>query len=36
VDSKIRGLNRLEAFYINYHSYRYVWPLLALSHYLKR
>jgi len=23
-------------FYINYHSYRYVWPLLALSHYLKR
>jgi sporulenol synthase len=23
-------------FYINYHSYRCVWPLLALSHYLKR
>lgn len=22
-------------FYINYHSYSYVWPLLALSHYLK-
>jgi len=23
-------------FYIHYHSYRCVWPLLALSHYLKR
>lgn len=22
-------------FYIHYHSYRYVWPLLALSHYLR-
>lgn len=23
-------------FYINYHSYSYIWPLVALSHYLKR
>lgn len=23
-------------FYIHYHSYRHVWPLLALSHYMKR
>ncbi|PFH82797.1 prenyltransferase/squalene oxidase repeat-containing protein [Bacillus sp. AFS088145] len=23
-------------FYINYHSYRYIWPLLTLSHYLKK
>ncbi|MEW6183429.1 MAG: prenyltransferase/squalene oxidase repeat-containing protein [Bacillota bacterium] len=23
-------------FYINYNSYRYTWPLLALSHYLKK
>ena len=22
-------------FYIHYHSYRYIWPLLALSHYLR-
>lgn len=22
-------------FYINYHSYRYIWPLLAFGHYLK-
>jgi sporulenol synthase len=24
------------AFYIHYHSYQYVWPLLALSHYKKK
>ncbi|RUQ26941.1 squalene--hopene cyclase [Peribacillus cavernae] len=24
------------AFYIHYHSYRYIWPLLALSHYKKK
>jgi sporulenol synthase len=23
-------------FYIHYHSYRYIWPLLALSHYQKK
>ncbi|MFE4712606.1 squalene--hopene cyclase [Paenibacillus sp. NPDC056722] len=23
-------------FYIHYHSYRYIWPLLALSHYRKK
>jgi sporulenol synthase len=23
-------------FYIHYHSYRYIWPLLALSHYTKK
>ena len=22
-------------FYINYHSYRYIWPLMAFSHYLR-
>ncbi|WP_370457962.1 squalene--hopene cyclase [Thalassobacillus sp. CUG 92003] len=24
------------AFYIHYHSYRYIWPLLALSHYKQK
>ncbi|MGJ9385383.1 squalene--hopene cyclase [Salipaludibacillus sp. CF4.18] len=24
------------AFYIHYHSYRYIWPLLTLSHYRKK
>ncbi len=24
------------AFYMHYHSYRYIWPLLALSHYRKK
>ncbi|RFU65203.1 squalene--hopene cyclase [Peribacillus glennii] len=24
------------AFYIHYHSYRYIWPILALSHYRKK
>ncbi|WP_339821134.1 squalene--hopene cyclase [Paenibacillus sp. FSL R7-0216] len=23
-------------FYVHYHSYRYIWPLLALSHYAKK
>ncbi|TDF94870.1 squalene--hopene cyclase [Paenibacillus piri] len=23
-------------FYIHYHSYRYIWPLLALSHYIRK
>lgn len=23
-------------FYVHYHSYRYIWPLLALSHYVKK
>lgn len=23
-------------FYIHYHSYRYIWPLIAFSHYLRR
>lgn len=23
-------------FYVNYHSYRYIWPLLALGHYRKK
>lgn len=23
-------------FYIHYHSYRYIWPLLALSHYHRK
>ncbi|SGO95246.1 squalene-hopene cyclase [Mycobacterium tuberculosis] len=23
-------------FYIHYHSYRYIWPLVALSHYRRK
>ncbi|MED4954891.1 squalene--hopene cyclase, partial [Paenibacillus macerans] len=23
-------------FYVHYHSYRYIWPLLALGHYRKK
>jgi sporulenol synthase len=30
------GAGLAGSFYIHYHSYRYIWPLLALSHYRKK
>lgn len=30
------GAGLAEQFYVNYHSYRYIWPLVTLGHYRKK
>jgi sporulenol synthase len=31
-----KGQGMAGAFYIHYHSYRYIFPLIALAHYRKK